>query len=56
LQLQLEELEDELRKAGKGAGVADQLLQQQLNAVEAAYADLQDELVRHLKGQYNQLQ
>eukprot|EP00775_Hariotina_reticulata_P007254 gene7254-7467_t len=44
LQLQLEELEDELRKAVKGAGVADQLLQQQLNAVEAAYADLQDEL------------
>jgi uroporphyrinogen-III synthase len=49
--LQIEELQDQLAKAAqhnKGVG-SDKLLLQQLNAVEAAYAELQEAMVRARK-------
>jgi hypothetical protein len=49
LQMTVDELQDQLRLAkaeGSGKAAADcQLLQQQLHAVEAAYAELREEMV-----------
>lgn len=46
LQMQLQQLEDELRLAAKGgAAAANELLQAQLNGLEVAHADLQEEVV-----------
>jgi hypothetical protein len=52
LVLQIEELQDQLAKAAlHNKGVrSDKLLLQQLNAVEAAYAELQEATVRARKG------
>jgi hypothetical protein len=52
LPLQIEELQDQLAKAAqhnKGVG-SDKLLLEQLNAVEAAYAELQEATVRATGG------
>lgn len=45
LRLEIEELHDQLNLAARGAN-PEKMLQQQLNALEAAYAELQEELVR----------
>lgn len=47
LQLQLAELQDQIKLAKEESGrAATEEVLQQLNAVEAAYADLQEEMVR----------
>lgn len=53
LQLQLVELQDQLNlaKAQGGKAAADELLQQQLHAMEVAYADLQEQQLQEQEQQ-----